>query len=106
MPQAKKAQFQVIGKYVDRAGKVVRPGTIITVEVDGDSKPLDSLIAARVRPFKGEVVGVEASDVIDQANAEAARIIEAAKAEAAQVVEAAGMEAARIIEEATKAGKK
>lgn len=93
MPQAK-ARFVVVGKFIDAKGQPVKAGSLIDLEVDKEGKPVDALVASRVKPFKGEVIGGEASD-----------IVEAAKAEAASILKAAGEEAERIINEATKAKK-
>lgn len=95
MPQAKKkARFIVVGKFIDAKGEPVRAGSLIDLDVDEDGKPVDGLLASRVKPFKGQVIGGEASDIIADAQAEAAAILKAA-----------GEEAERIINEATKAKK-
>lgn len=97
MPQAKKkARFIVVGKFIDAKGEPVRAGSLIDLEVDEDGKPVDGLLASRVKPFKGQVVGEAAG---------ADEIIEQAKAEAAAILKAAGEEAERIINDATKAKK-
>lgn len=127
MPQAK-ARFVVVGKFIDAKGQPVKAGSLIDLEVDKEGKPVDALVASRVKPFKGEVIGearvatvpadvkaqvdqyiAEAEERVKvmtgQANKEALDIVEAAKAEAASILKAAGEEAERIINEATKAKK-
>lgn len=96
MPQAKKARFVVVGKFIDADGVPVKAGSLIDLEVDKEGKPVDGLPASRVKPFKGQVIG---------GGTDAEQIIEAAKAEAASILKAAGEEAERIINEATKAKK-
>lgn len=104
MPQAKKAQFQVIGKYTDANGDQRRPGDLIELEVDKDGLPLDGLAAARVRPFRGRVVGqpADAGGIIDEARAKAAQIINDAEAEAGKIIDEASKQAESIISEASK----
>lgn len=119
MPQAKKkARFVVVGKFIDAKGEPVRAGSLIDLEVDEDGKPTDNLMASRVKPFKGQVVGetpapadvqqyiADAEEQVkamtEQANKEALEVVNAAKAEAAAILKAAGEEAERIINDATK----
>lgn len=120
MPQAK-SRFIVVGKFIDAKGLPVRAGSLIDLEVDEDGKPVDGLLASRVKPFKGQVVGetpvpadvqqyiADAEEQVkamtEQANKEALAVVEAAKAEAAAILKAAGEEAERIINDATKAKK-
>jgi inorganic pyrophosphatase len=127
MPQAK-ARFVVVGKFIDAKGQPVKAGSLIDLEVDEDGKPVDALVASRVKPFKGEVIGEQPSGGVpadvkaqvdqyvaeaeeqakamtEQANKEALEVVEAAKAEAASILKAAGEEAERIINEATKTKK-
>jgi hypothetical protein len=92
MPQAK-ARFVVVGKFIDAKGQPVKAGSLIDLEVDKEGKPVDALVASRVKPFKGEVIG-GGTDIIADAQAQAAAILKAA-----------GEEAERIINEATKAKK-
>lgn len=110
MPQAKKGKFQVIGKFIDAKGEPVRPGNIIDLEVDEDGKPVNSLIASRVRSFTGSLptggdTG-EADRVLEDAHDLAEKIVEDARAEAAKIVDEAGKAAEKIIEDAGKTTKK
>lgn len=128
MPQAKKARFIVTGKFTDEKGEQVRAGSLIDLEVDENGTPVNGLIASRVKPFKGEVIGEQPTAIVpadvkaqvdqyiaeaeeqvkamtEQANKEALEVLETAKAEAASILKAAGEEAERIINEATKAKK-
>lgn len=108
MPQAKRAQFQVIGKYIDADGEARRPGDLIELEVGKDGRPTDTLAAARVRPFNGRVVGqstderAEATGIIDEARAKAAQIIDDAEAEASKIIDEASKQAESIVSEASK----
>lgn len=124
MPQAK-ARFVVVGKFVGADGKPVKAGSLIDLEVDKDGKPVNGLLASRVKPFKGEVIGeqpvatvpadvkakvekyvAEAEEQVkamtEQANSQAADVVEAAKVEAAKVLEAANTESAAILDAASK----
>lgn len=127
MPQAK-ARFVVVGKFIDANGQPIKAGSLIDLEVDKEGKPVDALVASRVKPFKGEVIGEQpvggvpadvkaqvdqyvaeaeeqAKVMTEQANKEALKVVEAAKAEAASILKAAGEEAEHIINEATKTKK-
>lgn len=95
MPQAK-SRFVVVGKFIDAKGQPVKAGSLIDLEVDKEGKPVDALVASRVKPFKGEVIG---------GGTDAEQIIADAQAQAASILKAAGEEAERIINEATKAKK-
>lgn len=122
MPQAK-ARFVVVGKFIDAKGQPVKAGSLIDLEVDKEGKPVDALVASRVKPFKGEVIGeqpaggvpadvkaqvdqyiAEAEEQVkamtEQANTQASDVVEAAKVEAGKVVEAAKAEAAKVLETA------
>lgn len=121
MPQAKKGKFQVIGKFIDAKGEPVRPGNIVDLEVDEDGKPVNSLIASRVRPFTGSLptggdTG-EADRVLEEAHDVAERIVKDAKKDAEELreegkkdakklVDDAREEASKIIDEAGKAAEK
>lgn len=113
MPQA---NFQVIGKYIDAEGNRITPGSLVSLETGEDGKPLDGLLASRVRPFRGELpdqgsdgegdpkgAKAKARKIIDEAKAEAAKLIGEAKAEATRIIDEASTQAEAIIEAAKQA---
>lgn len=113
MPQA---NFQVIGKYIDAEGNRITPGSLVSLETGEDDKPLDGLLASRVRPFRGELpdqgsdgegdpkgAKAKARKIIDEAKAEATKLIDEAKAEATKLIDEASTQAQAIIEAAKQA---
>lgn len=118
MPQAKKSRFVVTGKFIDAKGGSVKAGSLIDLEVKEDGTPVDTLLASRVRPYSGKVIGDSAADLSTsvsdavQAEIEKARKdlddevksrLTAADKEAAEILEKANKEAEKIIQDASQA---